>query len=80
MKPDVLSEPCTECGAVIGSPCAPIEVVEDGFFEAARLDDLYYYAVSCALSVLIRYAESFGRGWYHFANGELIAGVEILLS
>lgn len=80
MKHDVLSAPCTECGAAIGAPCAPVEVVEDRFFEEARQDELYYYAVSCALSALIRYAESRGRGWYHFADGALIAGAEILLS
>lgn len=80
MKHDVLSAPCTECGAAIGSPCAPVEVVEDNFFEAARLDELYYYAVNCALSALVRYAGHFGRGWYHFADGKLIAAAEILLS
>jgi len=80
MKPDILSVPCTECVAAIGAPCAPVEVVEDNFFEEAHQDELYYYAVSCALSALIRHAESHGRGWYLFARGELIAGAEILLS
>ena len=78
MKTDVLSTPCTQCGAVIGSPCAAVEVVDDSFFEAARLDELYYYAVSCALSALVRHAGLFGRGWYHFANGELIVAAQLL--
>jgi hypothetical protein len=31
------------------------------------------------LSVLVRNAGWFGRGWYHLADGELIVAVEIAL-
>lgn len=44
-----------------------------------RNRDLYEYAISCALSVLIRYATLFGRGWYHFADGEIIVAAEVAL-
>lgn len=40
---------------------------------------LYYYAISCALSALVDYAGRLGRGWYHFADGELIVVAEIAL-
>ena len=58
---------------------AVLEVVDQRFFDGPRLDDLYYYAVNCALSVLVRHAELFGRGWYHFADGELIVAAQVLL-
>jgi hypothetical protein len=41
-------------------------------------DDLYYYAISCALSALVRHAGLHGRGWYHFAGGELIIAEHLL--
>lgn len=56
---------------------AVVEAVDERFFET-RLDDLYYYAVSCALSALVRHAELLGRGWYHFVDGELIAAAQLL--
>jgi len=40
---------------------------------------LYAYAISCALSALIGHAKRFGRGWYHFADGEVIIGAEAAL-
>lgn len=40
---------------------------------------LYYYAIRRALSVLVRHAGRFGRGWYHFADGEVIVATEIAL-
>jgi hypothetical protein len=40
---------------------------------------LYYYAISCALSALVGYVGRFGRGWYHFADGEVIVALEVLL-
>lgn len=40
---------------------------------------LYGYAISCALSALIRYGASYGRGWYHFADGEIIVAAEVAL-
>ena len=39
----------------------------------------YYFATSCAMSVLVGHAARFGRGWYHLSDGELIVGVEIVL-
>lgn len=48
-------------------------------FWARRDYDLYYYAIGCALAALVRNAGQFGRGWYHFMDGELIAVSEILL-
>jgi len=41
--------------------------------------DLYYYAIGCAMSVLIGNAARNGRGWYHFADGEWIIAAEIWL-
>ena len=41
-------------------------------------EDLYYYALNCALSTLVRRAELLGRGWYHFVNGELIIAAQLL--
>ena len=79
MKPDILSAPCVQCGAATGAPCSVVEVVDDVFFEATRLDDLYYYAVSCALSALVRHAGLFGRGWYLFSDGEMIIAAQLLL-
>lgn len=48
---------------------------------AYKLDDyaLYDYAIHCSLSVLVRYVESRGRGWYHFSDGELIVAAELVL-
>jgi hypothetical protein len=40
---------------------------------------LYYYAISCALSALVNYAGRYGRGWYHFADGEVIIATEVAL-
>ncbi len=40
---------------------------------------LYAYAIGCALSALIGYAVSCGRGWYHFADGEVIIAAEVAL-
>jgi len=40
---------------------------------------LYRYAISCALSALVGYAGQFGRGWYHFADGEVIVASEVAL-
>lgn len=40
---------------------------------------LYYYAITCALSVLVDHAGRHGRGWYHFTDGEQIVAAEILL-
>lgn len=40
---------------------------------------LYYYAISCALSALVGHVGRLGRGWYHFADGELIVATEIAL-
>jgi hypothetical protein len=81
MKHAILSVPCTDCEAPVDVPCEHVDVVDDSFFDdEKRQHDLYYYAVSCALSALIGYAASHGRGWFHFADGELIAGSEILLS
>lgn len=40
---------------------------------------LYYYAISCALSALVGHAGRFGRGWYHFADGEVIVATEVAL-
>lgn len=40
---------------------------------------LYGYAISCALSALVGYAGRFGRGWYHFADGEVIVAAEVTL-
>ena len=41
--------------------------------------DLYNYAIHCALSVLIVYAERRGHGWYHLIAGELIVAAEVVL-
>lgn len=42
--------------------------------------ELYYYAMSCALSVLIDNAGRRGRGWYHFTDdGALIVATEVVL-
>jgi len=38
-----------------------------------------HYAISCALRVLVDYAGSRGRGWYHFADGTPIVAAEITL-
>ena len=75
----LLSVPCTECDVPAHASCTLVTLVDDTDNEA-RLNDLYYYAMSCALSALIGFAALHGRGWYHFADGELIAGSEILLS
>jgi hypothetical protein len=40
---------------------------------------LYRYAISCALSALVGHAGRWGRGWYHFADGEMIVAAEVLL-
>jgi hypothetical protein len=40
---------------------------------------LYYYAISCALSALVDHAGRHGRGWYHFADGEVIIASEVKL-
>jgi len=40
---------------------------------------LYHYAISCALSALVGHAGRFGRGWYHFADGEVIIASEVAL-
>jgi len=40
---------------------------------------LYLYAISCALSALVGHASHRGRGWYHFAGGELIVAAEVRL-
>lgn len=40
---------------------------------------LYGYAISCALSALVGYAGRHGRGWYHFADGEIIVATEVAL-
>lgn len=40
---------------------------------------LYYYAISCALSALVGHAGRFGRGWYHFADGEVLVASEVSL-
>ena len=40
---------------------------------------LYAYAVRCALSALIGHASRHGRGWYHFADGEVILAAEVAL-
>ena len=40
---------------------------------------LYYYAISCAFSALVDYAGRFGRGWYHFADGEVFVATEVAL-
>jgi hypothetical protein len=40
---------------------------------------LYYYAISCALAALVGYAGRAGRGWYHFAGGDLIVVTEVAL-
>lgn len=57
---------------------AALEAIDESFFDGPRLDELYYYAISCALSVLVRHAELRGRGWYHFADGELIVAAQLL--
>ena len=46
---------------------------------AQALRELYYYAISRALSALVSNAERYGRGWYHFADGELIVAVAVAL-
>ena len=56
---------------------AVVEAVDEHFFEM-RVYDLYYYAISCALEALVRNAELLGRGWYHFADGELIVAAQLL--
>jgi hypothetical protein len=48
-------------------------------FCSARNRALYDYAISCALSALIGFAGRAGRGWYHFADGELIVAAEVVL-
>lgn len=40
---------------------------------------LYYYAISCALSALVDHAGRFGRGWYHFSDGEVIIASQVKL-
>ena len=40
---------------------------------------LYCYAISCALSALVGHAGRRGRGWYHFADGEVIVAAEVWL-
>ena len=40
---------------------------------------LYYYAISCALSALVRHAGQYGRGWYHYAEGAQIVATEVIL-
>jgi hypothetical protein len=40
---------------------------------------LYFYAISCAFSVLVRHAGEQGRGWCHFADGEVIIAAEVRL-
>jgi hypothetical protein len=40
---------------------------------------LYYYAIGRALSVLVGHAARLGRGWYHFADGEVIVATELAL-
>lgn len=40
---------------------------------------LYLYAISCALHALVDHVGRFGRGWYHFADGELIVATEVAL-
>lgn len=41
--------------------------------------ELYYYAISCAISALVDNASRCGRGWYHFADGALIVAAEVAL-
>lgn len=46
--------------------------------EITRSDTtLYYYAISCALSALSGYAEKWGRGWYHFSDGQVIIALDL---
>ena len=40
---------------------------------------LYHYAISCALSALVGHAGRLGRGWYHFADGEVVIASEVSL-
>ena len=40
---------------------------------------LYHYAIRRALSVLVVHAGRRGRGWYHFADGEVIVAAEVWL-
>lgn len=40
---------------------------------------LYLYAISCALSALVGYAGTYGRGWYHFADGCVIIATDVVL-
>ena len=40
---------------------------------------LYDYASSCWLSALIGHAARRGRGWHHFADGEVIVAAEVPL-
>jgi hypothetical protein len=48
-------------------------------FCSGRNRDLYEYAIRCALSALIGYVGRAGRGWYHFADGEVIVAAEVAL-
>ena len=40
---------------------------------------LYDYASSCWLSALVGHVARRGRGWHHFADGEVIVAAEVLL-
>ena len=46
---------------------------------STRLRALYDYAIYRSLSVLINNAARLGRGWYHFADGEVIVAAELVL-
>jgi len=40
---------------------------------------LYQYARRCALTALVSHAGQYGRGWYHFSDGEVIVAREVSL-